>query len=96
MIPTSPLLSKLVCILFSTGSSNSGATLHGGEGGGGVGEGQLYFLHFKLAKRQRGSLGQCRTNFAFPQGSSHAYKSVTQQGVTPGSNTNYANLVKSN
>ena len=31
---TPPLQSKLRCLLFSTGSSNSGTTLHGGDGGG--------------------------------------------------------------
>ena len=29
-----PLHSKLGCFLFSKGSSNSGTTLHGGDGGG--------------------------------------------------------------
>ena len=32
--PPPPLHSKLGCLLFSTGSSNSGTTLHGGDGGG--------------------------------------------------------------
>ena len=31
--PPPPLHSKLGCLLFSIGSSNSGTTLHGGDGG---------------------------------------------------------------
>ena len=54
--PTRPLYSKLECLLFPTGSSNKGTTLHG-RGGGGGGEGKLHFPVLKLAKRQTGSLG---------------------------------------
>ena len=31
--PPPPFHSKLGCLLFSIGSSNSGSTLHGGDGG---------------------------------------------------------------
>ena len=43
-----PLHSKLGCLLFSTGSSNSGTTLHGGDG-----EGKLYYTLLKSVKRQK-------------------------------------------
>ena len=53
-----PVHWSLGCFLFSTGSSNSGTTLHGGGTGG-----KDLFPPFKLARR-RGPLGQSvSTNF---------------------------------
>ena len=61
--PPHPLYSKLECLLFPTGSSNKGTTLHGRGGGGGWG-GKLHFPALKLAKRQTGPLGRSvSTNF---------------------------------
>ena len=54
-----PVYWGLGCFLFSTDSSNSGTTLHGGGRGG-----KDLFPPFKLARRQRGPLGQSvSTNF---------------------------------
>ena len=59
-IPPPPLNSKLGCLLFSTGSLNSGTTLHGmmdGLGGGGGGGGRkLYFPLLKSVKCQKGPM----------------------------------------
>ena len=53
-----PLHSKLGCLLFRL-SLKSGKTLHGGDG-----KGKLYFALLKLAKCQKGPLGQSiSTNF---------------------------------
>ena len=57
---TTPLHSKLGCLLFSTGSSNSGTTLHGGNG-----VGKLYYTLLKSVKRNKASFGRSgSTNFA--------------------------------
>ena len=40
-----PLHSKLGCLLFSKGSSNTGTTLHGGDGGG-----KVIFRSFEVSK----------------------------------------------
>ena len=55
-----PLLhSKLECLLFSTGSSNSGTTLHGGDG-----EGKALLYPLKSVKRQKAPFGRSvSTNF---------------------------------
>ena len=54
-----PHIQSWGCLLFSTGSWNSGTTLHGGGR-----EGKALFFFFKFAKRQRGPLGQSvSTNF---------------------------------
>ena len=45
---TPPLHSKLRCLLFSTGSSNSGTTLHGGDG-----EGKTLLCPFKVGKTSK-------------------------------------------
>ena len=56
---TPPLHSKLECLLFSTGSSNSGTTLHGGEG-----EGKALLYPLKSVKRQKAPFGRSvSTNF---------------------------------
>ena len=56
---TPPLHSKLGCLLFSTGSSNSRTTLHGGDGGGKA----LYTL-LKSVKRNKAPFGRSgSTNF---------------------------------
>ena len=48
------------CLLFSTGSSNSGTTLHGGNG-----VGKLYYTLLKSVKRNKASFGRSgSTNFA--------------------------------
>ena len=46
--PPLALRSKLGCLLFSIGSLNIGATLHGGDGGG-----KAYFLFLKSIKRKK-------------------------------------------
>ena len=57
--PPPPLHSKLGCLLFSKGSSNSGTTLHGGEG-----KKELYFPLLRSVKRQKVPLGRSiSTNF---------------------------------
>ena len=49
-IPLLPTLhSKLGCLLFSIGSSNSGTTLHGGDGGG---KALHVFSRFEVSKGQ--------------------------------------------
>ena len=56
---TTPLHSKLGCLLFSTGSSNSGTTLHGGDG-----EEKALLYPFKVGKRQKAPFGRSvSTNF---------------------------------
>ena len=56
---TPPLHSKLECLLFSTGSSNSGTTLQGGDG-----EGKALLYPFKVGKRQKAPFGRSvSTNF---------------------------------
>ena len=56
---TPPLHSKLGRLLFSTGSSNSGTTLHGGDG-----EGKALLYPFKVGKRQKAPFGRSvLTNF---------------------------------
>ena len=55
-IHTPALHSKLGCLLFSKGSSNSGTTLYEGDGGGG-GE-ELFFPLLKSEKRQKAPLGR--------------------------------------
>ena len=52
-----PLLShsKLGCLLFSTGSLNSGTTWHGG-GGGGVQQGKLYFPFWSWQEALKGKV----------------------------------------
>ena len=50
---TPPLQSKLRCLLFSTGSSNSGTTLHGGDR-----EGKLYYTLLKLVNVKKPLSGE--------------------------------------
>ena len=50
---TTPLHSKLGCLLFSTGSSNSGTTLHGGNG-----VGKLYYTLLKSVKHNKAPFGR--------------------------------------
>ena len=50
--PPCPLHSKLGCLLFSIGSSNSVTTLHGG-----MGVEKLYFRLLKTVKRQKAPFG---------------------------------------
>ena len=51
--PYQTLHSKLACLLFSTSSSNSSTTLHGGNGGR-----KALFSPFEVVKLQKGLLGQ--------------------------------------
>ena len=51
--PYQTLHSKLACLLFSTSSSNSSTTLHGGNGGR-----KALFSPFEVVKLQKGTLGQ--------------------------------------
>ena len=51
--PYQTLHSKLACLLFSTSSSNSSTTLHGGSGGR-----KALFSPFEVVKLQKGTLGQ--------------------------------------
>ena len=56
---TPPLHSKLECLLFSTGSSNSGTKLHGGDW-----EGKALLYPLKSVKRQKAPFGRSvSTNF---------------------------------
>ena len=47
-VHTTPFHSKLGCLLFSTGNTNSDTTLHRG-----MREGKIYFLLLKSVKRQK-------------------------------------------
>jgi len=47
--PPPPLHSKLGCLLFSISSSNSGTTLHGGDGGE-----EALFFPFEVGKTSEG------------------------------------------
>ena len=51
--PPPPLHSKLGCLLFSIGSSNSGTTLHGGDGGG-----KALFPLLEVSKASESPLGR--------------------------------------
>ena len=82
-----PLHSKLGCFLFSKGSSNSGTTLHGGDGGGvsqlilspiveGPGkQGCSVWTPF-LTKHSRTFQGLARTNFSFFKDSNQRFEST--------------------
>ena len=59
LTPPPHLHSKLGCLLFSTGSSNSGTTLHGGDGGG-----KALLTPFNSVQHQQAPFGQSvSTNF---------------------------------
>ena len=51
--PYQTLHSKFACLLFSTSSSHSSTTLHGGSGGR-----KALFSPFEVVKLQKGPLGQ--------------------------------------
>ena len=55
-IPPPPLNSKLGCLLFSTGSLNSGTTLHGMMDGWGGGGRKLYFPLLQSVKCRKGPM----------------------------------------
>ena len=65
-IPPPPLNSKLGCLLFSTGSLNSGTTLHGMMDGLGGGREKVLFPPFEVSKMsERPYVTDCRSPNSF-------------------------------
>ena len=65
-IPPPPLNSKLGCLLFSTGSLNSGTTLHGMMDGLGGGREKALFPPFEVSKMsERPYVTDCRSPNSF-------------------------------